>query len=112
MKKKVPHNLPAGITGLMLGSALVFQGGCQYMPWAKKKNVSLEDTVAPVVGDPAVFVPQKVDSAYNAEYDALASNALSDGVFHEPERPALPPVIVEEETVPDPFIPDLSEPGF
>jgi LysM repeat protein len=112
MKDKVKNNLSAGVTGLLLGSALVFQGGCQYMPWAKKKQASVEDTMAPVVGDPAVFVPQKMDSAYNAEYDALASNALSEGVFQEPVRPALPPVIMEESPLPDPFIPDLNEPGF
>ena len=82
------------------------------MPWAKKKQVSAEDTMAPVVGDPAVFVPDRVDTAFNGEFDALADNALQEGVFQQPERPALPPVILEDETVPDPFIPDLNEPAY
>lgn len=82
------------------------------MPWAKKKQVSAEDTMAPVVGDPAIFVPDRVDTAFNGEFDVLADNALLDGVFQEPDRPVPPPVIMEEETVPDPFLPDLNDPAI
>jgi len=112
MKDKKVKNIPVGFTGVLLGSVLVVQSGCQYMPWNRDKQATPEETtMAPVGADPVVQAPGKVDSAFNAEFDSLEQSALTQNVFQSPSRPALPPVIVEE-PVQDPYIPDLSGTQF
>lgn len=103
--------IPTGVTGVILGSTLLFQSGCQYMPWYKKKDATAQDTVAPVGQSAAVQAPLKVDSAFNADFDTLEQTALTHDPYQAPSRPALPPVIVEE-SVQDPYVPDLSGTEF
>ena len=100
-----------GVTGVILGTSLLFQSGCQYMPWYKEKDATAKDTVAPVGQGPAVQAPLKVDSAFNADFDSLEQTALTHDPYQVPSRPALPPVIVED-PVQDPYIPDLSGTEF
>ena len=103
--------IPAGVTGVILGTTLLFQSGCQYMPWYKEKDATAKDTVSPVGQTPPVQAPLKVDSAFNADFDSLEQSALAHDPYQAPSRPALPPVIVEE-TVQDPYVPDLSGTEF
>jgi LysM repeat protein len=99
--------IPTGLTGVLLGSTLLFNSGCQYMPWYKKKDATAQDTTAPV-GQPApIQAPLRVDSAFNADFDNLEQTALTNDPYRTPSRPELPPVILEE-PVQDPYIPDLS----
>lgn len=104
MKQDTKTKLPVVATIAILGSILLLQAGCQSLPWEKSEpEASAKDTLGPVEGPSDQDVPVQIDTAFNAEFDALEDS--TQDVFHRPSRPELPPVIEDESVVIAPVTP-------
>jgi LysM repeat protein len=68
--------------------------GCESLSFEKSKpEVRIKDTVSPI--GPKTDVPVVIDSAFNAEYDALHDSSLHLDVYQRPSLPTLSPMIEE-----------------
>ena len=104
MKQDTKTKLSVVATIAILGSILLLQAGCQSLPWEKSEpEASAKDTLGPVEGPSDQDVPVQIDTAFNAEFDALEDS--TQDVFHRPSQPELPPVIEDESVAIAPVTP-------
>jgi LysM repeat protein len=85
----------------VLGSSMLLQLGCESLSWEKSKpDATVNDTVSTIGEQTAI--PVVIDSAFNAEYDALHDSSLTLDAYQRPSLPTFPPVI-EETSISEPL---------
>ena len=94
MNQIINHKFPRVVSTAVLGSSMLFQLGCESLSWEKSKPEStVKDTVSPI--GQQTDVPVIIDSAFNADFDALQDTSLTLDVYQRPSLPTLSPLIDE-----------------
>jgi LysM repeat protein len=94
MKEITNHKFQRVVSTTVLGSSMLLQLGCESLSWEKSKpEATVNDTVS-TIGQES-DIPVLIDSAFNADYDALHDSSLTLDAYQRPSLPTLSPLIKE-----------------